>query len=341
MIEQEKANSPDRHTPDQPRLGILGGGQLSLMLAEASGKMGLDTLILAEDKDSPAAQVFRQCLFGSLRDSEALHSFLSQVHCVVFENEFVNCNALRESSKGRGAAVRFVPSLETIGQVQDKLTQKKLLRDLDIPSADYCEFGSEGPTEKEIRKCLDQFNGKCVLKWARLGYDGKGVLPLQANRLEEAQPRIDSFIKEARDRQSPLFAERAILFKRELALVAVYSTTGEFLSYPLVISEQKKGICSRVYGPATALGVSPRLEELAHEYAKKIAVSLQIYGSFALEFFETHAGEILVNEIAPRVHNSGHYTQDACATDQFENHWRAVLGWKLGKVQCQPAFAWT
>jgi 5-(carboxyamino)imidazole ribonucleotide synthase len=317
------------------KIGILGGGQLSLMLAEAAMKMGIETRILAEGPDAPVAQVFAHCTLGSVKDPASLRTFFSQVDLLIFENEFVNCEVLKGAA--RGLSVEFIPSLDTISQVQDKLTQKEWLGRLGVPSADYYELNPEYSLEAEVRACLEKFNGQCVLKWAKLGYDGKGVMPLASGKLDWV--RIHSFVNSAKERRSRVFAERKISFKRELALVAVYSRNEEFHTYPLVISEQKEGICSLVYGPAVALGVDQRLEQQACHYAKSLAKALSLYGSFAIEFFETDENEILVNEIAPRIHNSGHYTQDACATDQFENHLRAVLGVPIGSVQHSPGFA--
>ena len=151
-------------------------------------------------------------------------------------------------------------------------------------------------------------------------------------------PQIMEFCGHAIDRGLSLFAESLVPFKQELAIIGCRSITGEFMSYPLVLSEQRNGICWDVTGPATALGVDPSLAAQAAVFARAVAEAAQIVGCFALEFFETADGKLWVNEMAPRVHNSGHYTQDACATSQFENHWRAVLGLPLGAADARPAF---
>ncbi len=312
---------------DRPRVGILGGGQLSLMLASAARRMGLNTTVLADNADSPAAQVFTQTVFGP-----ASSAFFSQVDLVVFENEFIDCNQLAAATTN--SKVRFLPGLETMARVQNKLKQKELLRELDLPTAPFVEVKNL----EEMRDCFERLGGSFVLKWAYMGYDGKGVLPVRELSSAEVT-KVEKFALEARKRQSVLFAEEMISFKRELSIIAVYSVNGEFLTYPLVISEQDRGICKRVHGPALAFGLDPKLEKQAREIAHKIAVTLKLVGSFAIEFFETQDGRLLVNEIAPRVHNSGHYTQNACAADQFENHWRAVLGLPLGRVHTAPGFA--
>ncbi len=308
--------------------GILGGGQLSLMLVNAAHRMGLKPIVFTEDSHSPVAQIYSRIVYGSTEDVLALERFFSQVDYVLFENEFLDCLKLKAAVGAK--KVSFYPSLEVIRILQNKLQQKELLKSLGIPSPRFLTFSNL----QEVRKC---FGGTCVLKWARMGYDGKGVYVLKNT---EASLRLaEEFCKAAKKRGSIVYAESFVPFKRELALIGVCSTVGEFISYPLVISEQKDGICSRVYGPALSFGVKQEVQKLAQAYAQKIAFTLQVQGAFAIEFFETPEGELLVNEIAPRVHNSGHYTQNACPTDQFENHWRAVLGLPLGSHQPTSFFA--
>ncbi len=317
------------------RVGIMGGGQLAFMLAHAAFRMGLKPIVLAEDAVSPAGKVFTDAIFGSPQDREALELFFTQATHIIFENEFVDCRLLREVAEGKG--ITFLPSLDAISRFQDKLEQKKILFELDIPTADYFILNFQESLKDQLSKIIWELGGSCVLKWSRMGYDGKGVLVV--NDLQESLSRIESFVQEAQKKKSAVYAERKIQFKRELAMVSSYSTRGEFLSYPLVVSEQKNGICFQVTGPATQLGVSLSNEQRVESYMQKIAQSAQLIGSFAMELFETQQGELIVNEIAPRVHNSGHYTQNACATDQFENHWRAVLGMPLGQVQARSCFA--
>jgi 5-(carboxyamino)imidazole ribonucleotide synthase len=317
--------------------GILGGGQLALMLAHASTRMGIKPIILAETSISPAAQVYSGSICGALGNPDVLSRLFSQVQKVVFENEFVNCQILRDLSSPRN--IRFFPSLEIISQLQDKLNQKRILEECGIPSAAFEVMVSPRSPQfqAQFEAIIKKWDGLVVLKWARMGYDGKGVY-----LVDEIEPDLSSvrtFCLEAEKSQSVVYAEKKVKFRRELAVVGVRSITGEFLAYPLVVSEQENGICSRVYGPATSVGVSPILENISHEYARRVAERLGYEGTFAIEYFETHSGELWVNEIAPRVHNSGHYTQNACATDQFENHWRAILGMPLGSVHAAPGFA--
>jgi len=188
---------------------------------------------------------------------------------------------------------------------------------------------------------LIEHDGECVFKWAQQGYDGKGswISQSASSSSPSNEAQAVAFCRSAIDRRLPLFVERKISFRRELALVACRSRRGEFAAYPLVVTEQKQGICHRVRGPAIAFGVSDTLERQARSFAQKVADSIPLEGVFAVEMFETDRGELLVNELAPRVHNSGHFTQDASRVSQFENHLRAVLGLSLGQTDSEPAFA--
>jgi 5-(carboxyamino)imidazole ribonucleotide synthase len=334
-------NTPGTEERDFPLLdavGILGGGQLALMLANAAVKMGLRPVFYTEDRESSVAQIYKDCVFGSVQNAPALHEFLGQVSRVVFENEFVDCNLLAEATKDRPNL--FFPSLPTLALLQDKLQQKKCLSEWGIPTAEYFILDNNlaaSERKAELKNILLRLGGSAVLKWARMGYDGRGVLPI-IDRAEDLI-KAERFCQEATQANSLVYAERKIRFVRELAMIGVYSRQHEFLAYPLVVSEQKDGVCARVFGPASALSDSASQELRARGYVQKIAEATQLYGSFGVEFFETDKGDLLVNEIAPRVHNSGHYTQDACETDQFENHWRAVSGLSLGNVTSTPVFA--
>ncbi len=316
-------------------IGIIGGGQLSLMLADALFRMGFKPIVLSENPHTPAAQAYPLGVYGATDDESALEKLFAQVSCVIFENEFVNCEKLRTVASKN--SVHFFPSLDTLASLQDKLRQKVLLEKLKIPSASYLVLNSTDDIHLRLLSILKHYGGHCVLKWAKMGYDGKGVLEISDS--PEDIKRAEEFCAKASRWGSSVYAEEKVLFKRELALIAVLSRGGEFLSYPLVISEQKKGICVRVYGPATAFGVSQKNEERAKQYAERISKSIELVGAFGIEFFETQSGELWVNEIAPRVHNSGHYTQNACATDQFENHCRAILEIPLGEISSSAAFA--
>ncbi|MFZ9595919.1 MAG: 5-(carboxyamino)imidazole ribonucleotide synthase [Bdellovibrionia bacterium] len=319
------------------RVGILGGGQLALMLAHAAARMGMRPVIFAESAEAPAARVHRDVVLGAMDDEAALRHFFSQVDLVVFENEFVDCDLLR--AQAQGFDVRFAPDLSVLQLLQDKVSQKRTLKNLGIPTPEFRVLSrSWGQFSREVHQCLQSWKGQCVFKWSRQGYDGKGVLFFSAQDAAQSTQKLEAFFQGAKERGSDIYAEPRVVFQRELAILGVQSQAGQFMTYPLVISEQHQGVCSQVLGPAQAFGVSSELQTQAHDWAQKLAQKTGLKGVFALEFFESAQGKLWVNEIAPRVHNSGHYTQNACSTDQFENHLRAVWGMSLGEVHVHPCF---
>lgn len=318
----------------KPVLGILGGGQLARMLAEAAFRHGIGVSVFADHPHSSAGHLAPNIFVGSLTEVELLSRFLTAVSLVVFESEFVDCDHLEAASEF--LPVKFVPSLATMRRLRSKLSQKELLAELAIPTSDFSVIDSRLGVENQIQRVLKHFGGRAVFKWSELGYDGLGVLLVTPESLPQT---LVTFCRRAGERGAKILAEEHIRFERELAIVAVRGHAGEFATYPLVISEQWQGICQRVYGPATAWGVPRDLEAQAIDYARRIAEHLNLIGAFALELFETTDGRLLINEIAPRVHNSGHYTQDAAHTSQFENHIRAALGLPLGDTATTPGFA--
>lgn len=300
-----------REHENEMNVGILGGGQLARMLAEAARPLGLNPLVFSEDKNCPAAEIGVE-IFNDLS------SFLTRCPVVTFENEFVDCGKLHEHEKES----LFFPSIQAIETLQDKFRQKQILKKVSVPHSPFKIFSKQGDLPNQILSAQLQI-GDLVLKWSRLGYDGKGVLTDMSKAAE--------FCANAWSKGSEIFAERKIDFVRELAVIACVSKTGDSFVYPLVISEQENGICRRVLGPATSLGVSAELQSQAEQAALTIAKETGLTGCFGIEFFETRDGKLLVNEIAPRVHNTGHYTQNAFPASQFENHWRAILGMPLNK----------
>jgi 5-(carboxyamino)imidazole ribonucleotide synthase len=317
-------------------VGILGDGQLAQMLCFSAHAMGLKCAALsASSVTPPVEKAGAEIIQGTLSDKLALQKFLELVDVVVFENEFVDCEKLLEVAQNF-PDVSFVPEIKVMEKFRDKLTQKDLMAQVGLPTASYVAFddGKESLAEW-LSKVLKKFNNKCVLKWGRFGYDGKGVFLFDGSDKNAAQ----RFCEVALSRKVSLFAEEKIDYRRELAMIGCYSKTGEFTSYPLTVTEQRNGICRLVYGPATRCGVDSSCEVSAQKVCSLLASQMGLHGVFAIEFFETASGSLLVNEIAPRVHNTGHYTQNASTTSQFENHWRAVLGIPLGLTKTSPVFA--
>ncbi len=323
-------------TPSTPtfRVGILGGGQLARMLVEDALPLGLEPVVFTDDALAPAARVCPWAHLGTVEDTASLTAFLGSVRVAAFENEFIDTERLKQAAQGLD--LRFEPALDTLHLLQDKLSQKQILERLEIPSAPWRLIRQQEALPAQIAAIREEFGHSCVFKWSRMGYDGKGVL---LTGRETAADAIQRFCVHGFSRPAEVYVEKKIRFRRELAIMAVRSIHGDLDAWPLVISEQESGICRRVWGPAIQYGVNPKLEECARNFARRLAEGLNMTGVFALEMFETETGELLVNEIAPRVHNSGHYTQDGAATSQFSNHWRAILGMPLGPTSTPPAFA--
>lgn len=311
-------------------VGILGGGQLGLMLGEAALKLGLNPLVFCSSPDEPALSVMKESVIAAPTDLDAIGRFRSLVSVIAIESEFFPFPDLL----GESGTAKISPELTTLRLLSDKLCQKNLWRENKLPTSPFLPLQKNEDPTHWLDKLSKQFPSGFVIKTAKNGYDGKGVLVCN-----ESSKTAVEFCNKALTQGSDLYAEEKINFKRELAVIGCRSISGEFISYPLIISEQRDSICYLVTGPATSLGVPTSTEEKAHHIAKTIAEVSNLIGSFGVEFFEDQNGELLINEVAPRVHNSGHYTQDATETSQFENHWRAILGMPLGSVKTPAAFA--
>lgn len=313
----------------KPSLGILGGGQLSLMLSEAASRLGISTFILADKENDPVYNLKQKHKAQIYLKAKEENDFFNSCERILFENEFVNITELKQKTKT--LKVQFYPNLDIIHTVQDKLKQKSLFRRLGLASSQFFSWDpNEQSLENWLRACDVGFGGKYVLKWSRFGYDGKGNLVVDKNISLKTK---EDFIQRGFKKGAQIYAEEYVFFKKELAITAVHSVDGDLVTYPLVITEQDKGVCKWVFGPGVNFGVSEELQKQAEEYARVIAKGLQIIGCFAIEMFETENGKLLINEMAPRVHNSTHYSLDFSETSQFENHIRACAGIELGSSE--------
>lgn len=295
------------------RIGILGGGQLGRMLALSAYPLGISCLVLDPHIESPAGQVTQQ-LVAPLDDPRALQLLAGAVDLVTYETENVPTTAVRRLEKL--VPVRpLVHALETAG---DRLREKELFRDLQIPTPRWACIHSLD----DLQRALEELGPPLVLKTRRCGYDGKGQFRIQ-NWAEASQSwEILGGV--------PCIAERQVRFSRELSVVAVRGLQGETAFYPLVENHHEQGILRLSLAPAP--GLSLQLSQRARDYAQQVLEALNYVGVLALEFFEVD-GELLANEIAPRVHNSGHWTLEGARTSQFENHLRAISGLPLGSTQ--------
>ena len=314
----------------QKVLGILGGGQLALYLAKAARDLSYPVSIFTKDQSDPASNQADKLFIGSISEPQDLQHFLSQVDIVIFESEFVDSSMLRDLVEVTGC--QFVPKLDAMECGADKWRQKQMFINLDLASPDsivnqdYSDF-----SEFWLASCR-KFSDGFVLKWARDGYDGHGVCIFSPDKLKntDSEEEARDFYSKAASKGRLVYCEAYIEYERELAMVACRSEQGQMIFYPLVETKQNSGVCHIVMGPAVERKIPDRLQEQAEQACRKVAEYLGLVGSFALEFFWT-GQELMVNEFAPRVHNSGHYTMDASLASQFENHIRACCGHELIK----------
>ena len=289
------------------RVGVIGGGQLAWMMADAAKKLGIELVIQTPSQTDPAVAIATQTIFGAIDDADSTADLAAICDVITFENEFVDLESLSKLEK---QGVCFRPSLETLKPLLDKYDQRCYLRDRQLPTPNF--FALEDGS-------LLQMTDPIVLKTRRHGYDGQGTFILKtAEELEAILKTLNG---------QPLLVEEFVPFERELAVMAARSLTGEIVVYPVVETQQENQVCHRVIVPAD-LPTATLLE--VKTIARTLLESLQVVGIFGIELFLTREGKVLINEVAPRTHNSGHYTIDACVTSQFEQQIRAVCGLPLG-----------
>ena len=294
------------------RLGILGGGQLGRMLLTETQKFDIYTVILDASNDAPCAAICNEFHQGSLLDYDTVYNFGKKVDVLTIEIENVNVEAL-EALESEGLNV--YPSSKTIKTIQNKATQKLFYKEKEIPTADFSCFEHV----KDIKLALEnnQLNYPFVWKSARFGYDGTGVKVVKSS----------NDLKELPDVQC--IAEELIPFKNELAVIVARNVDGEVKTYPVVEMEfhPEANQVEYVICPAR---ISQNIAEKAEDIALQVANAFKHVGLLAVEMFQTKNDDIIVNEVAPRPHNSGHYSIEASYVNQFEQHLRAILNLPLG-----------
>jgi 5-(carboxyamino)imidazole ribonucleotide synthase len=290
---------------------VIGGGQLARMMAQPAVALGLPLRLLAEGEGVSAAQVIPDHLVGDYRDLDTLRAVTRGCDVVTFDHEHVPTEHLH-ALEAAGVAVR--PGPGALVHAQDKAVMRARLAELGVPCPRNAVVGSLADVE--------DFGFPCVLKTTRGGYDGKGVWFVRSVAdCEEA-------FRAAEETEVRLLAEELVDFRRELSALVARSPSGQAAAYPVVASLQEDGICKEVVAPAPDL--DPDLATEAQQVALRIAGALDVTGILAVELFETTDGRVLVNELAMRPHNTGHWTQDGAVTSQFENHLRAVMDLPLG-----------
>lgn len=313
-------------------VGVIGGGQLAWMMAGAAEKLGIDLVVQTPHPSDPAVAITAQTIFAPIDDAAATAQLAARCDVITFENEFINLDALMELAQ---QGVCFRPRLEALAPLLDKYHQRCYLQDIGLPQPNFMTLAGElGKEELKLPDSLRQpmnlseLDFPLVLKARRHGYDGQGTFIIKdSDRLQAVWRQLD---------YTPVLLEEFIPFERELAVIAARSVAGEVVVYPVVETQQEEQVCRRVLVPAQ---VSLVVVEEINAIAKTLLNSLQAVGVFGIELFLTSTGKVLVNEVSPRTHNSGHFTLDACQTSQFEQQLRAVTGLSLGSPALNCASA--
>ncbi|NVK33340.1 MAG: 5-(carboxyamino)imidazole ribonucleotide synthase [Rhodobacteraceae bacterium] len=298
-------------------IGILGGGQLGRMMSLAAASLGLKTHIFCPDENSPAFEVADRHTVAAYDDLQALDAFAAECKVVTYEFE----NVPGETAARLESHIPVRPSPHALEVSQDRNTEKEFLRSAQVDIADFATIDSEN----DLEEALELLGGKGVLKTRRFGYDGKGQVMIRD--LEDIDGALDKI------GNAPAVLEQLIPFQREVSVIVARDVNGTCTAYDIAENHHENHILKTSTVPAN---VRAETADAARAMAIKIATSLKYVGVMGVEMFlieEDGAERLLVNEIAPRVHNSGHWTEDACLTSQFEQHMRAVAGWTLGSAE--------
>ena len=296
---------------DTPAVGVIGGGQLGRMLAEAAAPLGVAVVVSDPTPDCPAAAVAREQVVGGFDDRETIAAVADRADVLTYEIELVDPDVLAAVSEETGVPVQ--PSPETLRLTQDKLVEKRHLEAAGVPTAAYRAVDDEAALEA----AFEALGTPLMLKARRGGYDGRGNAPVES--VEEARADLG--------RLSGLVAEELVAFDRELSVIGVRGD-GEVATFPAAENRHEDEILRETVAPART---SDAVLDRAQAVASQVLDGLDGRGTVGIELFEVD-GEVLVNELAPRPHNSGHYTIEGAVTSQFEQHVRAVLGWPLGST---------
>ncbi len=296
------------------RIGIVGGGQLGRMLTFEAKKLGFYVTVLDPTPHSPAGQVADKQIIGSFKSKKSIIKLSQNADFLTFEIELANSKILNQLSS-QGLIIN--PSANTLSLIKDKLKQKEFIKKNHLPTADFISVKSKS----DIIKSAVKFNYPIILKARTDAYDGRG------NALIKKENDIDIGLQKLVNRQ--LYVEKFIPFVKELAVVVARSANGEIVTYPVVETIHQNNICHLVLAPAP---INQKVQVQARQLAYDIMKYLRGAGVFAIEMFLDANNKLYINEIAPRVHNSGHLTIEACYTSQFEQHIRAITGLPLGRT---------
>jgi 5-(carboxyamino)imidazole ribonucleotide synthase len=306
----------DQSAPFKQRIGIIGGGQLAWMMAGAAKSLGLELIVQTADATDPAVAIAARAIIAPLDDLRATADLAALCQVISFENEFIDLASLRPLEAQR---VCFRPSLETLKPLLDKYEQRSYLQEIGLPVPRFAALAA-GQNPLELG-----FDFPLVIKARRHGYDGQGTFIIRDAAALAAFWQRANLPPTQQDQA--FLVEEFVPYDQELAVIAIGTVTGEIITYSVVETQQEQQVCRRVIVPAEiASSIASQIEAIAHQ----LLTQLQAVGVFGIELFQTGDGKILINEIAPRTHNSGHFSLDACVTSQFEQHLRAVSGLPLG-----------
>jgi 5-(carboxyamino)imidazole ribonucleotide synthase len=305
------------------RVGIIGAGQLARMLEESASTLGIATTVLATSSDEAAVETAGDVVLGSADDLEALHTLAGSCDVVTFDHELVDLNLIASLED---AGIDVFPSSSALLFSVDKAAMRERLHHAGLPVPRYSIVPAG--VGVDFAAIGESWGWPLVIKTASGGYDGKGVFVVSS--VEEAH-RIEH---ELRDAKRTMVVEEHVNIVKEIAAMVVRNSAGEICSYPAVETVQQDGINREVIAPAE---IDPDLLSAANAIAVRIAELIGVVGVLAVELFTTNDG-LMINELALRPHNSGHWTQDGAVTSQFENHLRAVLGLPLGDTSLRDPF---
>ena len=298
-------------------LGIIGGGQLGMMITEAAKKMPehiSKIIVLDPTENCPAAQVGAEQIVADFKNKDAIVDLANKSDIITYEIESGDSDVLKSVEKN----AEINPSPETLKIIQDKFLQKSFLLENNIPIPDFIKIEKI----EDVKEGLENFGFPALLKARRDAYDGRGNFKI--NSKDEIQKAFDYF------QGHDLLLEKYIPFKMEVSVIASRNTKGQIKTYPLVENIHEDNILRETIAPAR---VTDEITKKAEQIAEKIMMVLKGAGTFGIEMFVTQDNNILINEIAPRVHNSGHHTLQSSETSQFEQHLRAILGLELGSTK--------
>ncbi len=320
MVDVPRAS--ETHSSSTPVVAMIGGGQLARMTHQAAIALGQTLRVLAVDPADPAAQVSPDVVLGSHTDYDALRKVAQGATVITFDHEHVPTEYL-DKLVAEGATVS--PPPEALVHAQDKLVMRRRLSDLGAPVPRFAEVSSAD----EAAAFSSEVGGAAVIKTIRGGYDGRGVVLLDTE--DQARDVAARYLADG----VPILIEERVSMRRELSALVARSAFGQGSAWPIVQTVQRDGICVEVIAPAQDL--SDEVAAAAQQLGLRLADQLGVVGVMAVELFETADGDILINELAMRPHNSGHWTMDGAVTSQFEQHLRAVLDYPLGETSARAA----